>query len=69
MWSGERVSGKNQNQLWRENKRLQIVNQEQQIEESYWTTFKGMFKMPKRKDNLDTWKEACALETWHCTIQ
>ena len=57
LWSGERVSGVNKNQLRRQNKQGRIRKQEQQEETSFWTKHQGNFKLPaKQADNPKSWK-------------
>ena len=57
LWSGERVSGSNKAQHRRQNKLFRIEKQENQKEQSYWTTYEGKFTMPtEKKDNLQQWK-------------
>lgn len=54
--SGARVDGSNKRQLRRENKARRVAAQEQQAEESFWTTHAGEFETPEKKRVLETWK-------------
>jgi hypothetical protein len=49
------VKGSNKRQLRGENKNRRIQQQEQQVEESYWRTYKGDFKIPTPKQAPTKW--------------
>jgi hypothetical protein len=53
--TGERIGGSNKRQLRRENKAKRIEKQEGQEETTYWSSYKGEFVLPEKKEGLKKW--------------
>jgi hypothetical protein len=53
--TGEQIDGSNKRQLRRENKAKRIEKQEGQEDTSYWSSYKGEFVLPEKKEGLTEW--------------
>lgn len=50
------MNGANKRQLRRENKESRIRHQEEQEGSTYWSLYKGKFKLPELEAGPDVWK-------------